>query len=265
MGAVMMTDAGSLCLPADDRFSLKDGERVDFVGEHQRFGIIQSDEVFSFSLDALFLGQFATVHSSDRVIDLGTGNGILPLLLLNRAYQPKQVIGVEIQPRLADMATRSVLGNGLQKKIEIVRLDLKNAVWQFGAEQFDLVVSNPPYRPQAAGDASQNEHKRIAKHEIYCTLEEVIGTAARLVKTGGKVAFVHRADRLVDVLFQMRINKVEPKRLRLVHPYIDREPSLVLVEGIKNGGPELRILPPLIVHEQEGTYTAEIKELYARS
>jgi tRNA1(Val) A37 N6-methylase TrmN6 len=245
-------------------FDLREGERLDDL-QAGGLRIIQSDEVFAFSLDAVLLARYVHVKNRDRVIDLGTGNGVMPLLLTTRGPLPRggEIVGLEIQERLADMAERSVQGNGLGDTIKIVHGDTREAVQTFGNESFDVVICNPPYRPAEAGDASLNEHVRIAKHEITCSLEQAISAAAALCRFQGKVAFVHRPDRLAEIFAEMKKNRLEPKRMLLVHPRPHKRPNIVLVEAIKGGRPDLRIDPPLIVHEEDGSYTQTILDIYA--
>lgn len=246
-------------------FEVRDGERLDDL-QAGGLQIIQSDEVFSFSLDAVLLAHYVSLKRRDRVIDLGTGNGVIPLLLTTRdggGPRTGEIVALEIQERLAEMAERSVRGNGLQETIKVVGGDTRQATKMFGHESFDLVVCNPPYRPAGIGDQSLNEHVKIAKHEITCTLEQAIEAAAGLCKYNGKVAFVHRPDRLADIFTLMRGHKLEPKRMLLVHPKLDKRPNILLVEAIKGGKPELRIDPPLIVHNEDGSYSQAIQDIYA--
>lgn len=245
-------------------FELLEGERLDDLqagGLH----IIQSEDVFSFSLDAVLLAHYVSLRNKDRVIDLGTGNGVMPLLLTTRGKMPRsgEIVGLEIQERLADMAARSVHGNGLTETIKIVHGDTREAVQTFGHESFDVVICNPPYRPAGVGDASLNPHVAIAKHEITCTLEQAVQAAAGLCRFNGKVAFVHRPDRLVEIFMTMRQYKLEPKRMLLVHPRPHLRPNIVLVEAIKGGKPDLKIDAPLIVHQEDGSYTQAILDIYA--
>ncbi|WP_018131798.1 tRNA1(Val) (adenine(37)-N6)-methyltransferase [Effusibacillus pohliae] len=243
-------------------FRLKPGERLDDLMT-KGLCLIQSDEVFAFSMDAVLLAHFATVRPNDSVLDLGTGNGVIPILLTTRTRRPlKRIVGLELQERLADMARRSVEGNGLQHLIEIVQGDLRDAASLFGYEEFDLVTCNPPYRPVGQGDPNANESVRIARHEVTCTLRDAVQAAAKMVKSGGKTAFVHRPDRLADLLHELRCARLEPKRLRLVHPRLQQRPNIVLVEAIKNGKPDLRIDPPLIIYGPDGNWTPEIEALY---
>lgn len=242
-------------------FWLKPTERLDDL-QQQGLQIIQSDEVFAFSLDAVLLANYVTVRPRDHVVDLGTGTGVIPLLV-SRRNPTGRVVGVEIQERLADMAARSVAGNELGQRVEIVQGDLRDAPEYFPSESFDVVTCNPPYRKIGQGDVHAPEHVRIARHEVTCTLADAVQSAAYLVRSGGKVAFVHRADRLADVIWEMRARRLEPKRLRMVHPRADRHANMLLIEAIKNGGVELRIDPPLIVHREDGSYSEEIQAIYA--
>jgi tRNA1(Val) A37 N6-methylase TrmN6 len=245
-------------------FDLKPGERLDDL-QTQNLRIIQSDEVFSFSLDAVLLAHYVSLRNRDRVLDMGTGNGVIPLLLASRSDLPRreEIVGLEIQERLADMASRNVSGNALDDSIKIVNGDLREAVSRFGHESFDVVTCNPPYRPAGIGDASVNPHIAIARFELTCTLEDVISSAAKLLKYNGKFAMVHRPDRLPDIIAGMRAHKLEPKRLLLVHPRAHLRPNILLIEAIKGGKPELRIDPPLIVHTDDGSYTQAIQDIYA--
>lgn len=238
---------------------LKQSERVDDLLTHD-LRIIQSDEVFSFSMDAVLLARFASVPPRGRVVDLCTGNGVVPLLLTTRTKAG--IVGIEIQERVADMASRNVHLNGLGQRITIVHDDLKEAPSRFGHGYFDAVTVNPPYLPVQAGDQNLNPHLAAARHEIFCTLEEVISVCAKLVKTGGKVTMVHRPSRLVDIVSLMRTYKLEPKRLRFVHPRVDSEANMILIEAMKDGKPDIRLLPPLVVYKNETDYCDELMDIY---
>lgn len=245
-------------------FDIRAGERLDDL-QAGGLSIIQADDVFSFSLDAVLLARFASVRSKDEVLDMGTGNGVIPLLLTTRSERPRSggITGLEIQPRLADMAQRSVAGNALREQISIVTGDLREAPALFGHEVFDVVTCNPPYRPAGIGDASENEHVRIARHEITASLEDVVHAASKILRYQGKFAMVHRPDRLAEILSALRARSLEPKRLLLVHPKLHLPPNIVLVEAVKGGKPELRIAPPLLVHNEDGSYTEAIQQIYA--
>jgi tRNA1(Val) A37 N6-methylase TrmN6 len=242
------------------RIDLKPTERLDYLLDRQ-LKIIQSPEVFSFSMDAVLLAHFTSVPiQRGRIIDLCAGNGAIPLLLSKRSRA--RIEAVEIQERLADMAQRSVQWNGLEEQITVHQLDLKDAPSVFGYGQFDTVTCNPPYLSPESGDTHLNPHHAYARHELLCTLEDVIRISADLTKPGGKAAFVHRPHRLLDILLFMRRYKLEPKRLRFVHPRQGKEANMLLVEGIKDGKAELKLLPPLTVYGEGQTYTEELMRIY---
>lgn len=240
---------------------LKDDERLDYLlAEDLR--IIQSPSVFSFSLDAVLLSRFASIPKSAHgtIVDLCTGNGVVPLFLSARSKA--KIYGVELQPRLHDMASRSVAYNKLEEQIDIRLGDVKVAPETLGVEKFDAVTCNPPYfLAHELSEKNVSEHYAIARHEIYLTLDEAIHSASRLLKQGGKAAFVHRPERLLDIVTAMRANRLEPKRMQLVYPKNGKEANTLLIEGMKDGKPGLKILPPIIVYEENNEYTAEIREL----
>lgn len=222
--------------------------------------IIQSDEVFSFSMDAVLLAHFCSMPSKGKVLDLCTGNGVIPLLLSTKTKA--HITAVEIQPRLADMAKRSVELNHLEAQIDIVQADLKLFPEAYGYELFDAITVNPPYMPYDSGAHKQNEHIAIARHEILCKLEDVIAACSKLVRYGGKVSIVHRPTRLLDLLTLLRQYRLEPKRMRFVHPRKGEEANMILVEAMKAGKPEVRCLPPLIVYNDDNTYSDELLKIY---
>ena len=239
---------------------LRDDERLDYLlAEDLR--IIQSPSVFSFSLDAVLLAKFTYVPiRQGSIVDLCSGNGVIPLFLSARTKA--NIIGVELQPRLADMAKRSVDYNQLQKQINIMVGDVKEIPKQLGIEKHDVVTCNPPYFPaHEASDKNLKEHLAIARHELYLTLDEAVQSASQLLKQGGKAAFVHRPGRLLDIVTAMRANRLEPKRIRFVYPKEGKEANTLLIEGIKDGKPDLKILPPLFVYDQNGEYTEEVREM----
>ncbi len=243
-----------------DTIPLHASERVDDL-QINGLKIIQSHEVFSFSLDAVLLAHFCSIPQRGRVMDLCTGNGVIPLLLTTRSDHT-HIHGVEIQERLVNMASRNVQLNGLDHRIFITCGDIKSIHEIVGYGQFDLVTVNPPYLPVTAGEQNMNTHKAIARHEIHCTLEDVIMACSRLVKAGGKVAIVHRPARLIELSNLMRDYHIEPKRMRLVHSTQDKEAMMVLIEGIKDAKPDLRVLPPLIIYNENHQYSKEIHAIY---
>ena len=236
------------------------GERLDDL-QRNGYKIIQNPEKFCFGMDAVLLSGFAKVKPGEKVIDLGTGTGIIPILLVAKS-KGEHFFGLEIQPESADMATRSVAYNGLQDKISIVTGDLKDAAKTFGASSFDVVTSNPPYMTKDHGLVNSGDAKTIARHEIYCNLEDLVTNTAKLLKPGGRCYFVHRPFRLVEILSLMSQYGIEPKRMQLVYPYVDKEPNMVLIEGLRGGKSRLTVEKPLIVYERPGVYTPEIYDIY---
>ncbi len=240
--------------------NLNGDERLDYLlAENMR--IIQSPSVFAFSLDAVLLAKFVYVPiQKGNLIDLCSGNGVIPLFLSTRTKG--RITGVEIQERLYDMATRSIEYNGLQDRLKMIHGDIKEMPKFLGKEKFDVVTCNPPYFPTPSKDEiNGNEHLAIARHEILCTLEDAIRAASELVKQGGKAAFVHRPGRLLDIVSLMRSYRLEPKRIQLVYPKQGKEANTLLVEAIKDGSPDLKILPPLFVYDHDNEYTPEVKEI----
>lgn len=235
-------------------------ERLDFLlAEDLR--IIQSPSVFAFSLDAVLLARFVYVPiQKGKLIDLCSGNGVIPLFLSTRTKG--SVIGVEIQERLYNMAVRSIQYNKLEERISMIHGDLKDMPKSLGFGKFDIVTCNPPYFPTPAKkEINENEHLAIARHEILCTLEDAIKASSQLVRQGGKVAFVHRPGRLIDIIELMRKYRLEPKRVQFVYPKQGKEANTLLIEAIKDGSPDLKIEKPLIVYNEENEYTPELREI----
>lgn len=235
------------------------GERLDDL-LIEGLQIIQDNSAFRFSIDAVLLAHFATLRRGDRVVDLGTGTAIIPLLLHTRT-ELRGVVGVEIQPEVAARAARSVEYNGLQQVIRIVQGDLRQISRLLPGLRVDLVTANPPYLPVGSGVTSPNELVALARHEVCCNLADVVEAAAYLLGSGGRFALVHRPERLVEILTLMSEQCLVPKRLRLIHPRADREPKMVLIESIKDARPGLKVLPPLFVWERDG-YSSEIRAIY---
>lgn len=239
---------------------LKPNERIDDL-QRNNYRIIQDPERFCFGMDAVLLSGFAKAKEGDHVIDLGTGTGIIPILMEAKT-KASNLVGLEIQPESADMAQRSVELNHLEKKIRIVMGDIREASSIFGAATFDVVTSNPPYMTEHHGITNEKSPKAIARHELLCTLEDVICQAAKLLRPGGSFYMVHRPFRLVDIMVLMREYHLEPKRMKLVYPYIDKDPNMVLIEGLRGGRPRMTVEKPLIVYKEPGVYTDEIYEIY---
>lgn len=239
---------------------LKDGERLDDL-QRNGYRLIQNPERFCFGMDAVLLSGFATVRPGERVLDMGTGTGIIPILLAAKT-EAEQLVGLEIQEESADMAKRSVLLNHLQERVQIVQGDLKEAEALLGASTFDVVTCNPPYMAAEHGIYNPTDAKAAARHEILCTLKDVIAQAAAVLKPGGHFFMVHRPFRLSEIITEMAGMKLEPKRMRLVYPYVDKEPNMVLIEGVRGGKSRLTVERPLILQTAPGIYTEEIRETY---
>ncbi|QUH29382.1 tRNA1(Val) (adenine(37)-N6)-methyltransferase [Vallitalea guaymasensis] len=239
---------------------LKKGERIDEL-HRNGYRIIQNTGKFCFGIDAVLLTGFAVVKEKETVLDLGTGTGIIPILLEAKT-KGNHFTGLEIQEESVEMADRSVKLNCLEDKISIVKGDIKEAVKLFPLSSFDVITSNPPYMNNKNGIKNDLQPKSIARHEILCTLDDVIKNTASLLKVGGRFYMVHRPSRLPEIIVTLKKYKLEPKRIRLVHPYIDKEPNMVLIESVRHGKPLLKVEPPLIVYESVGKYTDEIYDIY---
>lgn len=237
---------------------LRPGERIDDL-QRNGYRIIQDPKRFCFGMDAVLLSGFVRVFPGETVLDLGTGTGILPILLEART-EGKHFTGLEIQEASADMARRSVALNHLEDKIDIVSGDICDASKRFGASSFSVITVNPPYMTSEHGLTNQTDAKAIARHEILCTLTDVLRESARILPHHGRFYMVHRPFRLAEILSEMRGAGIEPKRLRFVHPYIDREPSMVLIEGLCGGRSGMKTEAPLIVHDAGGGYSQEVRE-----
>lgn len=239
---------------------LMENERLDDL---QRNGlkIIQKTDGFCFGMDAVLLSGFASVKPGERALDLGTGTGIIPLLLSAKT-KGDHFTGLEIQTEIMKMAQRSVALNGLEKKIDIIQGDIKEASRIFGAASFDVVTSNPPYMNDAHGLKNPGDVKAISRHEVLCTSEDVVREGTKALKPGGRFYMVHRPHRLAEIITVMRQYKLEPKRMKFVHPFADKDANMVLIEAVRGGGAWLKLEPPVIVYKEPGVYTDEIYEIY---
>lgn len=243
--------------------NLKPGERLDDL-QIKGYEIIQHPGRFCFGMDAVLLSAFARVKPGECVLDLGTGTGILPILFAAKT-RGKHFTGLEIQEESADMARRSVIHNHLEEQVEIVTGDIKEASEIFGGSSFDVVSTNPPYMIGGHGLANPESVKAIARHEVLCTLDDILRESAKILRPGGRFYMVHRPFRLAEILSGMCAAGLEPKRMRLVYPYVDKEPNMVLIEGIRGAKSRMTVEPPLIVYEKTGVYTQEVLEHYGMS
>ena len=239
---------------------LKEQERIDDL-QRNGYRIIQNKEAFCFGMDAVLLSGFVSVKEGETVLDMGTGTGIIPILLEAKT-EGKHFTGLEIQKEMADMASRSVALNGLEDKIDIVNGDIKEASQLFGAASFDVVTSNPPYMNDAHGLKNPDVPKAVARHEVLCTLEDVVREAARCLKPGGRFYLVHRPHRLIEIITALTSYRLEPKRMKMVHPYVDRDANMVLIEAVRGGRSMIKVEAPIVVYKEPGVYTDEIYEIY---
>ncbi|WP_227939160.1 tRNA1(Val) (adenine(37)-N6)-methyltransferase [Alkalihalobacillus deserti] len=240
---------------------LLEGERLDYIAGTP-LKVIQSPQVFSFSIDAVLLGRFVQVPiQKGNILDLCSGNGVIPLLLTMRSRA--NLTGVEIQPKLVNMAKRNTVLNQVENQIKMIEADLNEIPPHIKKSFFDVVTCNPPYfETVTEEERNRNEHLAIARHEIYCSLQDVIRVSSQYVKQKGKVAIVHRPERLTDIMTYMRSHRIEPKRIQFIHPKNEKEANMVLVEGIKDGKSGVVCLPPLVVYNEVGEYTKPFSEVY---
>lgn len=236
--------------------NLKEEERLDDL-QVNGYEIIQHPGKFCFGMDAVLLSNFSRVKKGENALDLGTGTGIIPILLTAKT-EGERFVGLEIQDESADMARRSVIHNHLEKRVEIVNGDIKEASSIFGAASFDVITTNPPYMIGQHGIANATDTKAIARHEVLCTLDDILRESAKILRPGGRFYMVHRPFRLAEILSKMVQVGIEPKRMRMVHPFIDKEPNMVLIEGKRGGNSRMTVERPLIVYREQGVYSEEL-------
>ena len=241
---------------------LRENEKIEDL-QCRGLKIIQNKKWFCFGMDAVLLTNYCDIKNNSKVVDLGTGTGIIPILLSGKRNYSK-AYGVEIQPEVAEMAERSVKLNNLQEKIEILNIDLKNALDYLETNSFDAVISNPPYKLYNSGIINPEDKKAISRHEIKSTLEDVICIASQLLKQYGRFYMVHRPDRLADIMCLLRKYRLEPKQIRFIHPRAAAKPNMILIRASKNGNPESKFDPPLYIYDDEGNYTEDVYEMYQR-
>lgn len=243
-----------------DESLLKPGERFDDL-ERNGYHIIQNPEKFCFGMDAVLLSGFVRIKPGDKVLDMCTGTGIIPLLLAAKT-QAGHIYAMEIQPESADMAQRSVKVNRLEDKITVEEGDVRTAASRYGKNSMDAVTCNPPYMPFGKGLVNPESAKAIARHEVLCTLEQVCSQAAAVLREGGRLFMVHRPGRLSEIILNLSENRLEPKRIKFVQPFADKKPNMVLIEAVKGGGRELVVEEPVIVFKEKGVYSDEIRTVY---
>lgn len=241
--------------------NLKENERIDDL-EFKNLKIIQNKDGFCFGMDSVLLSDFAKeIKKNSSIADLGTGTGILAILLSGKT-QETQIVGVEIQKEVAEMANKSILLNNLENRIQIICEDIKNLKAKYEQGSFDAIVTNPPYKKVGTGKINKKDKKIISRHEITANLEDFISISNYLLKDQGSIYMVHRPERIADIFVLLRKYKLEPKILRLVYPNVEKSPNLILIKAVKNAKPFLKVEKPLIVYTSEGNYTEEIFKIY---
>ncbi len=237
-----------------------ENERLDEL-HRKGYKIIQDPNRFCFGMDAVLLSAFANVRKNEKVLDIGTGTGIIPILMEAR-YGGESYVGIEIQEDVADMARRSVKYNNLEDRIVIDNADVKDALKLYGFGFFDVITTNPPYMTVDKGIVNPNDTKALSRHELSVKLEDIVSISSKLLKNKGRFYMIHRPARLVEIMNVMRKYNLEIKRIRMVHPYIDKEANMVLIEAMHDGKPFLKVENPLIVYEKSGEYTKEVMDIY---
>ena len=230
---------------------LRPGERLDDL-QIGGLELIQDPKKFCFGVDAVFLSDFVRVRPGENVLDMGTGNGIIPVLLSAKT-EARHITGLEIQEDTAEMARRSVAHNHLEDRIDIVTGDIKEAAELFKPAFFDVITTNPPYMLADHGMRNPDDAKAIARHEVLCSLDDILRESMRLMQDKSRFYMIHRPFRLTEIMIKMNQYKIEPKRIRFVHPYIDKEPAMVLIEGVRGAKPRVTVEPPLIIYDRNGT------------
>lgn len=239
--------------------NLQGDERVDDL-QYKGLKIIQKIKGFCFGIDAVLLAGFVDAKCGDKIADLGTGTAIIPILIAGYT-KAKYIAGLEIQKEVAEMATRSVEMNDLSDKIDIINGDIKSVDAYLPKSTFDIVISNPPYVKNGGGLLNDNDTKTISRHEVLCAFSDVAVAASILLRSGGSFYLIHRPERLVDILCDLRKNMLEPKLIKFIHPNEGKAPNLVLIKAIKNGGPELKILNPFYLYDNEGNYIGGFEKM----
>lgn len=237
-----------------------ENERLDEL-HRKGYKIIQDPNRFCFGMDAVLLSAFANVRKNEKVLDIGTGTGIIPILMEAR-YGGESYVGIEIQEDVADMASRSVKYNNLEEKIIIDNADVKDALELYGSSHFDVITTNPPYMTVDKGLINPSDTKALSRHELSVKLEDIVSISSKILKNKGRFYMIHRPARLVEIMNVMRKYNLEIKRIRMVHPYIDKEANMVLIEAMHDGKPFLKVENPLIVYEKSGEYTKEVMDIY---
>jgi tRNA1Val (adenine37-N6)-methyltransferase len=240
---------------------IKAGETVDDI-LGGRLKILQKEKGYRFSLDSLLLAHFIRLKRNNRVVDLGTGSGIIALILTYR-FDLHDVIAVEVQAKLVDMAQRSIRLNGLESRVDIRQGDVREVRNFLDPQSFDVAIFNPPYRKLSSGRINLDEEKAVARHEIMGSIADFLSSAKYLLKDTGSVFLIYPARRGVELFYRMRLNSIEPKRIRMVHSDSSSGAEFILTEGVKGGGEELIVMPPLFIYHEKGTYSREMEEIFS--
>ena len=245
------------------QMDLKENEIIDDL-EINNLKIIQNKEWFKFGIDSVLLSDFAkSIRNNSTILDIGSGTGIISILLSQKVSIDK-IVGIEIQEEVADMAKRSILMNNLEEKIDIINDNINNITNYFKENTFDAIVTNPPYQKNNTGLKSENEKHLISRHEIKCTLEDIIFKSYKVLKDKGEFYMVHRPERLADIMYLMKQYKIEPKELRMVYSKYEEKPNLILIKGVKNAKEFLQVHKPLIIYRENNIYTDEVLEIYGK-
>lgn len=244
--------------------TLKENERIDDL-QLNGLRLIQNSEMFCFGVDAVLLADYAkaSIKKGAKVLDLCCGNGIVPILLTAKS-KAEFIYGLEVQTESAKLAEKNVVFNGLDEKIKVICDNLKNSESHFKKAVFDNITCNPPYKENGGGLKNTSDSIMIARHEILCTLEDIIRVSSQLLKPTGKLTLIHRPERLADIIILMKKYKIEPKRLRFVHPKYEKTATMILIEGSRGGRPKLVLDPPLYIYKSDGVYSDEIDRIYGR-
>ena len=226
-----------------------------------RLRVFQHREGYRFSIDAVLLAAFSRPKPADRVVDLGTGCGIMPLIIGSR-HPETRIVGVEIQPDLAELARRNIEINGLQSRIAIIENDMRSLSMKAISGPVDIVICNPPYRKSRSGRINPHSQRAVARHEILMTLPDMTAAASRILAVSGRFAVIYPAERITELLLQLRASDIEPKKIQTVHSHIQDPARLVLVSGVKGGRPGAAVLEPLVIFQPDGSYSKSVQAMF---
>ena len=237
-------------------------EVTNYLLGYKDLYIVQNTQMFNFSLDSVLLPNFATINTNVKnILDIGCGNAPIPLILSTKT--DAKIVGVEIQKEVYDLAKKSVKINNLEDRIEIINYDINDIYNEFETESFDIITCNPPFfKVTDQSHFNKNDYKTIARHEVKLNLDQIFNIAKKLLKNNGNIVMVHRPERLLDIVMTMKKYNIEPKRIQLVYPKTNMDANILLIEGVKNGKSGLKIEPSLIIHDEDGSYTDEVRKMF---